>query len=47
MGREESGFDACSHAQGLKPNSEEAKSCVAEARKLMAAADATKQAGGG
>ena len=47
MGNHDSGFDACSHAQGLKPNSEEAKSCVDEARRLMAAADATKEAGGG
>ena len=47
MGNQESGFDACSHAQGLKPKSEEAKSCVDEARRLMAAADAKKQAGGG
>lgn len=35
LGQNESGFDACSHAQSLKPNSEEAKSCVTEAREKM------------
>ena len=48
LGMNESGFDACSHAQSAKPNSEEAKSCVQEAReKLKMAASPEKDGGGG
>ena len=47
MGKNESGFDACSRAQSAKPNSEEAKSCVEEAReKLKVAANAGGGNGG-
>jgi cytochrome c-type biogenesis protein CcmH/NrfG len=48
LGMNESGFDACSHAQSAKPNSEEAKSCVQEAReKLKMAANPEPDGGGG
>lgn len=48
LGMNESGFDACSHAQSAKPNSEEAKSCVEEAReKLKVAANPGDGSGGG
>jgi hypothetical protein len=42
----ESGFDACSHAQSAKPNSEDAKSCVGEAREKMKMAASPGQGGG-
>jgi cytochrome c-type biogenesis protein CcmH/NrfG len=45
LGMNESGFDACSHAQSAKPNSEAAKSCVEEAREKLKMA-ANPQDGG-
>lgn len=45
LGQRESAVDACSHALGMKPGSEEAKSCVAEAQKKPESSEA-KPAGG-
>jgi cytochrome c-type biogenesis protein CcmH/NrfG len=45
LGQKESALDACSHAQAMKPNSEEAKSCIGEARKKPESSEA-KPAGG-
>lgn len=48
LGKNESGFDACSRAQSVKPNSEEAKSCVEEAKeKMKLAANSGGQGGDG
>jgi cytochrome c-type biogenesis protein CcmH/NrfG len=46
LGQRESAFDACSHAQAMKPRSEEAGNCMAEARKKPESSEA-KPAGGG
>jgi cytochrome c-type biogenesis protein CcmH/NrfG len=35
MGKNESGLDACTFAQALKPKSEEAKSCIGEAQEKI------------
>ena len=45
LGQRESALDACTHALGMKPNAEEAKSCVAEAQKKPESSEA-KPAGG-
>ncbi len=45
LGEQGSAFDACSQALAAKPNSEEAKSCVAEAQKKPESSEA-KPAGG-
>jgi tetratricopeptide (TPR) repeat protein len=45
LGRQESALDACTHAQAMKPSSEEAKSCLEEARKKPETTEA-KPAGG-
>ena len=45
LGEHGSALDACTHAVAEKPNSEEAKSCVAEAQKKPESSDA-KPAGG-
>lgn len=48
LGKNESGFDACSRAQSVKPNSEEAKSCMEEAKeKMKLAANPEGQGGDG
>ena len=46
LGQNESGFDACSHAQAYKPASEEAKSCMTEAKEKMELAANAGQGGG-
>ena len=45
MGQNESGLDACSHAQAYKPNSEEAKSCMEEAQEKIKMAANSGQGG--
>lgn len=35
MGKNESGLNACSHAQAYKPKSEEAKSCIEDAQEKI------------
>jgi tetratricopeptide (TPR) repeat protein len=45
LGQRESALDACTHALGMKPNSEEAKSCVQEAQKKPESTEA-KPSGG-
>lgn len=45
LGQRESALDACTHAVAEKPNSQEAKSCVAEAQKKPESSEA-KPAGG-
>ena len=47
MGQNESGLDACNHAQSLKPNSQEAKSCMEEAQEKITVAANAEQSGGG
>lgn len=48
LGQNESGFDACSHAQSAKPNSAEAKSCAEEAwAKVKTAAKPEQEGNGG
>ena len=47
LGKQESAFDACSHAQFLKPNDETAKSCVEEARRKIREASTKKPGDGG
>ncbi len=47
MGKNESGFDACSRAQSMKPNSEDAKSCMETAREKMQSAANSGQDGNG
>lgn len=46
MGKNESGLDACTHAQSLKPNSAEAKSCREEAQEKIKMAANPGQGGG-
>ncbi len=45
LGERGSALDACTHAQAMKPSSEEAKSCIAEAQKKPESSEA-KPAGG-
>ena len=45
LGQRESALDACTHALGMKPNSEEAKSCIQEAQKKPESNE-TKPSGG-
>ncbi len=48
MGNPKAGFTSCSHALGLKPKSEEAKTCVQTAQEMRAAsAPAPQQDDGG
>lgn len=46
LGMAESSYDACSHAAGLKPNSEDAKTCMSEAKTKMAAGGTVVDEGG-
>jgi cytochrome c-type biogenesis protein CcmH/NrfG len=45
LGQKGSALDACTHAQGLKPNNEEAKSCLEEARKKADVAESKPEGG--
>ena len=45
LGMRESALDACSHALGMKPNSEDAQQCIQDARKKPESSEA-KPAGG-
>ena len=45
LGMRESALDACTHALGMKPNSEDAQQCVQDARKKPESSEA-KPAGG-
>jgi tetratricopeptide (TPR) repeat protein len=47
LGQQASALDACSHAQAMKPSSEEAKSCIQEAQKKPESSDAKPPGGGG
>ncbi|HEX9945293.1 MAG TPA: hypothetical protein VGG03_25060 [Thermoanaerobaculia bacterium] len=47
LGQKESALDACTFAQGLKPNDQTAKSCIEEAKKQLQEAAATKKQGDG
>jgi tetratricopeptide (TPR) repeat protein len=47
LGQRESALDACSHAQAMKPGSEEAKSCIEEARKKPESNEPKPGGGGG
>jgi cytochrome c-type biogenesis protein CcmH/NrfG len=46
LGMAESSYDACSHAASLKPNNENAKTCMSEAKTKMAAGGTVVQEGG-
>lgn len=46
LGMAESSYDACSHAAALKPKSEEAKTCMSEAKTKLAAEGKVVQEGG-
>ena len=45
LGMKESALDACSHALGMKPNSEDAQQCIQDAQKKPESSEA-KPAGG-
>ena len=47
LGQKESAFDACCHAQALKPNDERAKSCIEEARNAIQQGDTSTKRDGG
>jgi cytochrome c-type biogenesis protein CcmH/NrfG len=47
LGQQESAFDACSHAQALKPNDETARSCVETAKNAIQQASAANKGDGG
>jgi len=47
LGQKESAFDACSHAQAMKPNDERAKSCAEEARNAIRQVTASRKGDGG
>ena len=47
LGNQRAGLKSCSHALGLKPKSEEAKSCIQAAEEMAAAAPVPAQDGNG